>query len=73
MIVYKLTPEQKLALIGLKYDGEQFFNPVQDADNNWIISEQEFQASTIAWVRELPAIEFNVRTQDNPFTHFNSF
>ena len=36
------------------------FNPVKDADGNWIISEEEVeQAVDYEWVKELPQIEFN--------------
>jgi len=34
-----LTTEQKDSLIGQTYDGECYFNPIQDMNDNWVISE----------------------------------
>ena len=35
-----LTTEQKDQLIGQTYDGVCFYNPIQDLNDNWIISEE---------------------------------
>lgn len=62
MEVYKLTTEQKEALIGQTYDGLQYFNPVLDAENNWFISIEEVNQCTnelFQWVKDLPLIEYN--------------
>jgi hypothetical protein len=40
------------------------FNPIQDANGNWIISVEEVSTSTIDWVKELPSIEYNPKLID---------
>lgn len=69
MNVRKLTIEQKDLLIGQVWGAnEQLFNPIQDANNEWIISEEEVQGCTLSqavligcdgWLLSLPIIEFN--------------
>jgi hypothetical protein len=62
MEVYKLTEEQKDNLIGQTYDGEQYFNPTLDADNNWFISIEEVNQcinESFQWVKDLPLINYN--------------
>jgi hypothetical protein len=53
-----LTEEQKNQLVGQQYAPDSYFNPIQDEDNNWIISIEETQATDIQWVKELALIEF---------------
>ena len=58
--VYKLTIEQKDQLIGQTWDGVQYFNPTQDADGNWFISNEEVNGcTTIGWLSTLPEIDYN--------------
>lgn len=62
MNVYKLTTEQKEALIGQTWDNVQYFNPVLDADNNWFISVEEVNGcinESFQWIKDLPLIEYN--------------
>jgi hypothetical protein len=62
MEVYKLTTEQKEALIGQTYDGLQYFNPVLDADGNFFISIEEVNQcinELFQWVKDLPIITYN--------------
>jgi hypothetical protein len=56
--VYQLTPEQAEQLRGIQYVADMTFNPIQDANDNWIISSEEVSSTTIDWVKKLPAIEF---------------
>jgi hypothetical protein len=56
--VYQLTPEQADQLIGVQYVADMTFNPIEDANGNWIISIEEVNSTTIKWVKELPKIEF---------------
>jgi hypothetical protein len=57
-IVYQLTPEQAEQLRGVQYVADMTFNPIQDANGNWIISSEEVSSTTIEWVKQLPAIEY---------------
>jgi hypothetical protein len=62
MEVYNLTEEQKDALIGQTYDGEQYFNPTLDADGNWFISIEEINSCNkeeFSWINDLTAINYN--------------
>jgi hypothetical protein len=56
--VFQLTPEQAEQLRGVQYVADMTFNPIQDANGNWIISSEEVSTSTIDWVKQLPAIEY---------------
>jgi hypothetical protein len=56
--VYQLTPEQAEQLRGVQYVTDMTFNPIEDANGNWIISKEEVSSTTIDWVKELPAIEY---------------
>jgi hypothetical protein len=56
--VYQLTPEQADQLRGVEYVADMTFNPIEDANGNWIISSEEVDSTTIEWVKELPKIEF---------------
>ena len=66
--VYKLTEIQKDQLVGHTWDGVQYFNPTQDADGNWFISNEEVNGCTLqqaesipcnAWLLTLPEIDYN--------------
>ena len=62
MKVYLLTEEQKESLTGKCYFNGTFFNPIQDADDNWIITKEEIEMAEykdILWVKDLPEIEYN--------------
>lgn len=57
-----LTIEQKDSLMGVKFDGIQYFYPVQDANGDWVISEQEINQCTnvdYQWVKSLTLSVFN--------------
>jgi hypothetical protein len=61
MMVYLLTEEQKDQLVGKQYSPDSYFNPIQDANGNWIISKEEIQYCTneeFSWIRYLPPIEY---------------
>lgn len=58
MIVYKLTPEQADALRGTMYAADSYFNPIEDANDDWIISVEEVETTSIGWVKDLPPIEY---------------
>lgn len=64
MIVYLLKPEQKESLDGKFYYNGTYFNPIQDADNNWVVTEEEVSLASykdIIWVKDLPSIEYKAK------------
>lgn len=63
MIVGLLTEEQRNLLIGQKYNEHYYFNPIQDDDNNWVISEYEIDNCNIDWVKNIPKIDFKPSTK----------
>ncbi len=73
--VKQLTEAQKNALVGQTYDGVQFMNPPQDANGNWYLSQEVYNAITlvraneigvISWWLTLPEIDFNPVVLDSP-------
>ena len=62
-----LTTEQKDQLVGQTYDGVCFYNPIQDLNDNWIISEEEINQSDLVWLKELSLEEFQPKPVANPF------
>jgi hypothetical protein len=51
-----LTEVQKDELVGQQYTDDSYFNPIQDADDNWIISTEEMNFCTnveFLWVKDL--------------------
>ena len=63
MKVRQITIEQKDLLIAQTWDGVQYFNPTQDADGNWFISNEEVNGCTHEgvneWIHELVEIDYN--------------
>jgi len=72
MKVYLLKEEQKNSLIGLEFGKDSFFNPIQDKNDNWIISLEEFNAcleceSCIKehpWILDCEKIEYEAKEVD---------
>ena len=59
MKVHLLKEEQAGLLNGVEFIPYNYFNPIQDADGNWIISIEEVEQCSIDWVKELPLINYN--------------
>ena len=62
MKVGLLTIEQKDEITGQLYAPDSYFNPIQDINDNWIISQEEMNQccdSQFLWVKDLPKIEYN--------------
>lgn len=60
-LVGLLTIEQYNEIVGQLYAPDSYFNPIQDADDNWIISTEEINFCTnpeFYWVKDLPLIEY---------------
>lgn len=56
-----LTETQKDSLIGQLYDEDSYFNPIQDINDNWIISVEEMEFCVnpeFMWVKDLPLIPY---------------
>jgi hypothetical protein len=56
-----LTESQKNELVGQLYDEDSYFNPIQDLEDNWIISVEEMKFCVnpeFQWVKDLPLIEY---------------
>jgi hypothetical protein len=63
--VYLLTAEQAASLVGVEYMPDCYFNPIQDAYNEWIISQEEVAQCSIDWVKELPLIDYFPKEDPN--------
>lgn len=66
-LVGLLTIEQYNEIVGQLYAPDSYFNPIQDADNNWIISQEEINFCTnpeFYWVKDLPLIEYKPKQID---------
>ena len=44
-----LTQQQKDILVGKQFETDSYFNPIQDLNNNWIISEIEYYYCLGLW------------------------
>ena len=56
-----LTVTQKDELVGQSYAPDSYFNPIQDLNNNWVISIEEINQCVnpdFLWVKNLPIIEY---------------
>lgn len=61
MQVYKLTEQQKDLLIGQMYVVDVYFNPIQDINGNWIISQTEVNNcinEQFMWIKDLELINY---------------
>ena len=65
-----LTIEQKDLIVGQEYTTDSYFNPIQDLNDNWIISIEEMEYCTnvdYLWVKNLDLIIYEPKVQVNPF------
>ena len=56
-----LTIEQKDLLAGKQYAPDSYFNPIQDINDNWVISQEEIDQNTneeFSWLNNLELIEY---------------
>jgi hypothetical protein len=56
-----LTEQQKNELVGQEYTTDSYFNPIQDINDNWIISQEEINYcdnENFLWIKNLPLIDF---------------
>jgi hypothetical protein len=69
MLVGLLTIEEKDSLVGQLVQNDWYFNPIEDCNNNWIISTEEIDNSIYSqnnWVKELPLIEWCAKPSPLP-------
>lgn len=62
-----LTIDQHNQVVGQMYNEDSYFNPVQDSDDNWIISTEEINFCTnqeFIWIKDLPLIEYKPKQID---------
>jgi hypothetical protein len=65
-----LTLEQKNEIIGQLYAPDSYFNPIQDINNNWVISIEEMEGctnETFIWVKDLELIPYEPKPVPPPF------
>lgn len=63
MMIAILTTEQKDQLVGQQYAEDSYFNPILDANDKWVISEQEINLCTnddFQWVKSLPLSSYEM-------------
>jgi hypothetical protein len=56
-----ITEEQRDLLVGKQLQASWYFNPIKDADDNWVISVEEIdnnQNQEFDWVKELSLTEY---------------
>lgn len=57
-----LTIQQKDDLVGQLYAPDSYFYPIQDANDNWVISTEEIDNCVnpnYLWVKNLPLIDYD--------------
>jgi hypothetical protein len=65
-----LTIEQKDLIVGQQYTTDSYFNPIQDLNDNWIISIEEMEYCTniqYLWIKDLDLIIYEPKPVINPF------
>jgi hypothetical protein len=69
-LVGLLTEVQKDELIGVYYSADSIYNPIQDINDNWVISTEEMIYTTnedTLWVKDLDLIEYKPKPTPSPF------
>jgi hypothetical protein len=69
-LVGLLTEVQKDELIGVYYSADSIYNPIQDIDDNWVISTEEMIYTTnedTLWVKNLELIPYIAKPTPSPF------
>lgn len=62
-----ITPQQAEQLSNTAYNGTIYFNPIQDINDNWIVSEEEINQSDLQWLKDLPLTEYQHKIIENHF------
>jgi hypothetical protein len=67
MKVGLLTIEQKDSIVGQRFAPDSYFNPIQDINDDWVISVEEIEQCVnpdFMWVKELPLIEYKPKEKE---------
>jgi predicted DNA-binding transcriptional regulator len=65
-----LTELQKDELVGQLYAPDSYFNPIQDLNDNWVISIEEIEQTVtpeFVWVKDLEMIPYEPKPTHPPF------
>ena len=65
-----LTELQKDEIVGQLYAPDSYFNPIQDVNDNWIISVEEMEQTVtpeFLWVKDLDLIPYEPKPTPPPF------
>lgn len=65
-----LTELQKDELVGQLYAPDSYFNPIQDINDNWVISIEEMEQTVtpeFLWVKDLEMIPYEPKPTPPPF------
>ena len=65
-----LSVAQKDLLVGQLFDEDSYFNPIQDNNDNWIISIEEIEQNQnpeFGWLQDLEMIIFVPKVNPLPF------
>ena len=65
-----LTELQKDELIGQLYAPDSYYNPIQDLNDNWVISIEEIEQTVtpqFLWVKDLEMIPYEPKPTPPPF------
>lgn len=66
-LVGLLTLRQKDEIKGQAYSADSYFNPIQDINDNWVISIEEIRDCDLQWVKDLELIEYKPKPTPSPF------
>jgi hypothetical protein len=69
-LVGLLSIPMKDELVGVYYSPDSIYNPIQDINDNWIISVEEIQSTSnpdTMWVKDLELIEYKPKPTPSPF------
>jgi hypothetical protein len=69
-LVGLLTEVQKDELVGVYYSADSIYNPIQDINDNWVISTEEMIYTTnenTLWVKDLELIPYIAKPTPSPF------
>jgi hypothetical protein len=67
MNIAYLTIEQKDQLVGEQYANDSYFNPILDANDKWVISEEEINFCTndnFSWIKNLELEDYKPINND---------